>query len=137
MDSSFFLTQNKKQEKESLEDAKKKKAAKQAKNFQRSTDGSSKKGKSGGGSGGGGGGSGSGGGSDGTPQDAFTKILLKVGIIEEIKEHPNADTLYIETINLGEEKGSRQIVSGLKAHYPDMESLKGRKVVVSDKIILE
>jgi tRNA-binding EMAP/Myf-like protein len=64
-------------------------------------------------------------------QDAFTKILLKVGVIEEIMEHPEADTLYVETINLGEESGSRQIVSGLKPHYPDMASLKGRKVVVS------
>ena len=60
----------------------------------------------------------------------FTKIDLRVGIIESIKLHETADTLYIEQINLGEESGPRQIVSGLKNHYPDMESLVGRKVVV-------
>ena len=70
-----------------------------------------------------------GGGSD-PNQDLFTKINLRVGVIEDIQLHASADKLYVETINIGEKSGPRQIVSGLRLHYPDMASLKGRKVVV-------
>jgi methionyl-tRNA synthetase len=109
--------------KESLADAKAKKKQKQQENAKSSQKGSGSKG-------GGKGKGGSGGGPTDPNQDAFTRILLKVGIIQDIKVHEAADKLYIETINLGEEKGPRQIVSGLKAHYPDMLSLKGKKVIV-------
>ena len=109
----FSKFEQKKEQRESLADAKAKKKQKQQQNAN-SSQGKSKKGAA----------------AD-PNQDMFTKVLLKVGVIEDIKEHADADKLYIETINLGEEKGARQIVSGLKLHYPDMLALKGRKVIVS------
>jgi len=108
----FSKFEQKKEQRESLADAKAKKKQKQQQNAN-SSQGKSKKGAA----------------AD-PNQDMFTKVLLKVGVIEDIKEHADADKLYIETINLGEEKGARQIVSGLKLHYPDMLALKGRKVIV-------
>ena len=108
------------EQKESLEDAKKKKKEKQLKNSKKAAKGGAK---------GGGKNNAKGGGSD-PNQDLFTKINLRVGVIEDIQLHASADKLYVETINIGEESGPRQIVSGLRLHYPDMASLKGRKVVV-------
>ena len=104
------------EQKESLEDAKKKKKEKQLKNSKKAAKGGGKN-------------NAKGGGSD-PNQDLFTKINLRVGVIEDIQLHASADKLYVETINIGEESGPRQIVSGLRLHYPDMASLKGRKVVV-------
>ncbi|KAJ3226406.1 Aminoacyl tRNA synthase complex-interacting multifunctional protein 1, partial [Clydaea vesicula] len=40
------------------------------------------------------------------------RILFKVGKILSVNKHPDADSLYIESIDLGEEK-PRQVVSGL------------------------
>ena len=104
------------EQKESLEDAKKKKKEKQLKNSKKAAKGGGKN-------------NAKGGGSD-PNQDLFTKINLRVGVIEDIQLHSSADKLYVETINIGEESGPRQIVSGLRLHYPDMASLKGRKVIV-------
>jgi methionine--tRNA ligase beta chain len=112
------------EQKESLEDAKKKKKEKQLKNSKKAA-----KGGANGGAKGGGKNNAKGGGSD-PNQDVFTKINLRVGVIEDLQLHASADKLYVETINIGEESGPRQIVSGLRLHYPDMASLKGRKVVV-------
>ncbi|MEM0379335.1 MAG: methionine--tRNA ligase subunit beta [Nanopusillaceae archaeon] len=57
----------------------------------------------------------------------FLKIDLRVGKIIEIKDHPNADKLYVITVDLGDEK--RQIVAGLKDQYTK-EQLLGKKIVV-------
>lgn len=61
-------------------------------------------------------------------REGFEKLNLKVGEIIEISQHPNAEKLYIEKIDLGEEE-PRQIISGLKDYY-EMDELKGRKVIV-------
>lgn len=53
---------------------------------------------------------------DSVPVDA-SRLLLKVGQITDIKKHPDADTLYVETVNLAEDK-PRTIVSGLVKHVP-------------------
>jgi len=45
----------------------------------------------------------------------------------DIKRHPDAEKLYIETVDLGTEQ--RTIVSGLVPHYTE-EELKGRNVVL-------
>lgn len=55
------------------------------------------------------------------------KIELRVGKIIEVKDHPNADKLYILIVDLGNEK--RQIVSGIKPWYKP-EELIGKKIVV-------
>ncbi|XP_061192418.1 tyrosine--tRNA ligase, cytoplasmic-like [Saccostrea echinata] len=49
---------------------------------------------------------------------------LRVGKILEVKKHPDAESLYIETVDIGEEK-PRTVVSGLAGLYP-MENLHER-----------
>eukprot|EP00884_Botryococcus_braunii_P011222 jgi/Botrbrau1/200/Bobra.0022s0180.1 len=53
---------------------------------------------------------------------------LRVGQITAIRLHPNAESLYLEDIDLGEEK-PRQVISGLVKFVP-IEQMQGRKVVV-------
>jgi hypothetical protein len=45
----------------------------------------------------------------------------------EIKDHPNADKLYILDIDLGSEK--RQLVAGIKGYY-SADELKNKKIIV-------
>ncbi len=59
--------------------------------------------------------------------DRWNLLDLRIAEIKEVKEHPNADQLYILTIDLGEE--SRTLVAGLKNYYPANELL-GKKIVV-------
>lgn len=58
-----------------------------------------------------------------------SKLDIRVGLINKAWEHEEADKLYCEEIDLGEESGPRQIASGLKAHY-SLEDLEGRKILV-------
>ncbi|OEU08594.1 nucleic acid-binding protein, partial [Fragilariopsis cylindrus CCMP1102] len=53
---------------------------------------------------------------------------IRVGVIEKAWEHVDADKLYCEEINIGEEE-PRNIASGLKAHY-QLEEMIGKKVLV-------
>ncbi len=55
----------------------------------------------------------------------FEALDLRVGEIVEVGDHPDADKLYVMTVDIGEE---RTIVAGLKAFYTKDE-LQGRKVV--------
>ncbi|PLW79403.1 methionine--tRNA ligase [Candidatus Woesearchaeota archaeon] len=61
-------------------------------------------------------------------ESKFGKLDLKVAKIIEVKEHPDAEKLYIEKIDLGNGE-TRQIVSGLKDYY-SMEELNGKKIIV-------
>ena len=54
-------------------------------------------------------------------------LNLKVAKILNIKEHPNADKLYVVDIDLGNEK--RQLVAGLRGNYT-IEQLKDKKIIV-------
>lgn len=54
---------------------------------------------------------------------------MKIGRIVDVKLHPEAESLYIEQIDLGEEK-PRTIVSGLAKFIP-LEELQNRLVVVA------
>lgn len=58
-----------------------------------------------------------------------SKLDIRVGVITKAWEHEEADKLFCEEIDLGEEGGPRQIASGLKAHY-GVDDLMGRKVLV-------
>ncbi len=51
---------------------------------------------------------------------------LRIGAIETIEDHPNADKLYIMKVNFGDEE--RQLVAGLKPYYTK-EEMEGRKIV--------
>jgi len=60
-------------------------------------------------------------------EDPFSKVNLKVAEITEVKDHPDADKLYVMQISLGKEK--RQLVAGLKPYFKP-EELKGKHAVV-------
>jgi methionyl-tRNA synthetase len=53
---------------------------------------------------------------------------LRVAIVTEVNDHPQADKLYVLKIDLGSEK--RQLCAGLKPHYPKDELLGKHLVVV-------
>ncbi|KAK9808921.1 hypothetical protein WJX72_006429 [[Myrmecia] bisecta] len=53
---------------------------------------------------------------------------IRVGQIVKVEQHPNADALYVEDIDLGEDK-PRQVVSGLVKFVPK-EQMQNRRVVV-------
>jgi len=55
------------------------------------------------------------------------KVDLRAAKIVEVRRHPDAEKLYIETVDLGTEK--RTIVSGLVPHYKE-EELLGHTVVL-------
>ncbi len=61
----------------------------------------------------------------------FKKIELKVAEIKEVNDHPNADRLYVITVDLGDK--TKQIVAGIKSSYKK-EDLPGKQVVVVDNI---
>lgn len=63
--------------------------------------------------------------------DDFKKIELKVAQIKEVNEHPNADRLYVVTIDLGDKV--KQIVAGIRGSY-QKEELVGKQVVVIDNL---
>jgi len=65
--------------------------------------------------------------SDSTPD--VSKLDVRVGTILSAEEHPEADSLYVEQIDLGEEEGPRTIVSGLKK-YVTLDEIIGKKVLV-------
>ena len=53
---------------------------------------------------------------------------IRVGAVLEVEKHPDADTLYVERIDLGEPE-PRTVVSGLVAYMPP-EALQGARVLV-------
>lgn len=64
-------------------------------------------------------------------REGFSKLNLKVGKILEVKQHPEAEKLYIEKIDVGEEE-PRQIISGLKDYYTKEELLHRKVIVVAN-----
>jgi len=59
---------------------------------------------------------------------AITSLDIRVGKITKVWEHPEADKLYCEEIDVGEDE-PRQIASGLRP-YMNAEDMEGRKVLV-------
>ena len=56
-------------------------------------------------------------------------IDLRVGFIEKAIKHPDADSLYVSTIQMGDEDGPRTVCSGLVKHFP-LEAMQQRYVIV-------
>jgi len=54
-------------------------------------------------------------------------LNMRIGVIKEVKDHPNADKLYVLIVDLGDE--TRTLVAGLKKYYRKEEMLN-RKIVV-------
>lgn len=48
----------------------------------------------------------------------ISRLDLRVGLIRKAWKHPDADSLYVEEMDLGEESGPRTVVSGLVKHIP-------------------
>jgi len=61
--------------------------------------------------------------------DDVRRLDIRVGKILSAEKHPEADALYIEQIDVGDEEGPRTIVSGL-ANYIPLEELEGRMCTV-------
>ncbi|HKP96808.1 MAG TPA: methionine--tRNA ligase [Fibrobacteria bacterium] len=61
------------------------------------------------------------------PADPFSLVHLKVARIEEVEDHPNADSLYVLRLKIGEEV--RTVCAGLKKHLT-RDELAGRNVVM-------
>jgi methionyl-tRNA synthetase len=55
------------------------------------------------------------------------RLDVRVAEVVEVKDHPNADKLYVLLIDLGDER--RQIVAGIRENYAK-EDLRGRKIAV-------
>ncbi|KAG1801063.1 hypothetical protein EV424DRAFT_1331944 [Suillus variegatus] len=55
-------------------------------------------------------------------------IDMRIGHIIDVKKHPEADSLYIEQIDLGEETGPRTVVSGLVNYIP-IEEMRDKYLV--------
>lgn len=63
--------------------------------------------------------------------DDFKKMDLRVARVLDVKEHPDADKLYVLQIEVGD--STKQIVAGLREHY-SKEELIGRKIVVINNL---
>ena len=61
----------------------------------------------------------------------FKKLEFRVGKIKEVIEHPNADKLYVVTVDLGDR--TKQVVAGIRNFYKK-EDLIGKLVVVVDNL---
>ena len=63
--------------------------------------------------------------------EEFKNFQFRVGEIENVAPHPNADRLYVLTVKVGEVQ--KTIVAGIRKHYGE-EELRGKKVVVIDNL---
>ncbi|KAI1313806.1 hypothetical protein EDD11_002513 [Mortierella claussenii] len=67
-------------------------------------------------------------------EDHISKLDIRVGIVRSVAAHPDAESLYIEQVDVGDKDGDeskepRTIVSGLVRHVPK-DYLEGRAVIV-------
>ena len=60
--------------------------------------------------------------------DPFSKLDLRVAKVLDVKDVPDADTLYLLHLDLGK-LGKRVIVAGMKPHY-SKEEMKGKKIII-------
>ena len=60
----------------------------------------------------------------------FKKIELVVAQIKEVKEHPNADRLYVLQVDTG--KDVRQIVAGIRKSYTSEQLINRRIILVAN-----
>jgi methionyl-tRNA synthetase len=61
-------------------------------------------------------------------EEPFSKLDLRVAKVLDVRDHPNADTLYLLLLDLGK-LGKRVIVAGMKPHY-SKDEMKGKNIVV-------
>jgi len=68
-------------------------------------------------------------GGDASSSWTISAMDLRVGKISKVWNHEEADKLFCEEIDLGDELGTRQVASGLREHYK-LEEMQDRLVVV-------
>ncbi len=56
------------------------------------------------------------------------RLDMRVGLIRSAKKHPDADALYVEEVDVGEEK-PRTVISGLVKFVP-LEEMQNRKAIL-------
>ncbi|XP_031379434.1 methionine--tRNA ligase, cytoplasmic [Punica granatum] len=59
---------------------------------------------------------------------SISRVNIRIGLIKKVKKHPDADSLYVEEIDVGEAQ-CRTVVSGLVNYIP-LEEMLNRKVCV-------
>ncbi|EXB50508.1 putative methionine--tRNA ligase [Morus notabilis] len=62
------------------------------------------------------------------PEISISRLDIRVGLITRAQKHPDADSLYVEEIDVGEGQ-PRTVVSGLVKYIP-LEEMQNRKVCV-------
>ncbi|XP_031504508.1 probable methionine--tRNA ligase [Nymphaea colorata] len=67
-------------------------------------------------------------GKDAEPEISVARLDIRVGLITKAQKHPDADSLYVEEIDVGE-ACPRTVVSGLVKYIP-LEEMQNRKVCV-------
>jgi methionyl-tRNA synthetase len=68
------------------------------------------------------------------PESNKFPLKMVIGEIKEVKDHPNADSLYLMKVNLGKKLGNKQVVAGLRKSMTTKELL-GRKAVFCVNIV--
>lgn len=61
----------------------------------------------------------------------FKKLDLRIAKITDVREHPNADKLYVLQIDIGVE--TKQIVAGIRSQY-SADELIGREIAVINNL---
>jgi len=61
-------------------------------------------------------------------EDSFSKLDLRVAKVIDVKDHPQADKLYLLHVDLGA-LGKRVLVAGMKAFY-SKDEIKGKSIVI-------
>ena len=61
-------------------------------------------------------------------EDPFSKVDLRVAKVLDVKDHPQAEKLYMLHLDLGK-MGKRVIVAGMKPYY-SVEEIKDKKIVI-------
>ena len=61
----------------------------------------------------------------------FSKLELRVAVVETAEHHPNADRLYVLGVRVGEER--KKIVAGVRKFY-GVDELIGKKVVIVNNL---
>ncbi len=61
----------------------------------------------------------------------FKKLEFRIAKIKDVQDHPNADRLYVITVDLGDR--TKQVVAGIKGSNTK-EELLGKQVVIVDNL---
>lgn len=63
--------------------------------------------------------------------EEFKKLDIRIAKVLEVKDHPNADKLFLLSIDTGEKQ--KQIIAGIRNFYKK-EDLLGKQIVVVDNL---